>query len=68
VEFAETAGSVTLQPGETIVYEETWDQTDKEGTQVGPGLYSVSFLSVGCGNEGVECIPFGPGGLVEVLE
>jgi len=68
MEFADTKGTETLQAGDMIVYEETWDQTDKEGQSVPPGIYSVSFLSVGCGSETGGCNPFGPGGLIEILE
>jgi hypothetical protein len=69
VEFAPTPGTEVLQPSDTIVYEQPWDQTDKEGNQVGPGIYRVAFLSVGCGSdETAECPPFGPISRIEILE
>lgn len=35
-----------IRPGDTIVMEFTWDQKDKEGTQVSPGWYAVTFKDI----------------------
>jgi hypothetical protein len=68
-EFSDTKGTEVLAAGDTIVYEEPWDQMDAEGQQVPPGIYKVSFLSVGCGHpESEECPPFGPISRIEILE
>ncbi|MEO6197587.1 MAG: BsuPI-related putative proteinase inhibitor [Dehalococcoidia bacterium] len=67
--FAQTEGTEVIAPQGTVVYEEIWDQTGKDGDQVPPGIYKVSFLSVGCGVEDVDdCPPFGVIARIEILE
>ncbi len=39
--FAQVLGSLVLQPQETRVYSERWDQVDTEGRPVPPGRYVV---------------------------
>lgn len=68
-EFSDTAGTEEIAPGDTVIYEETWNQAGSDGQQVPPGIYKVSFLSVGCGDpEAEECPPFGPISRIEILE
>jgi hypothetical protein len=68
-EFAEEPGTEVMAPGETITYEQAWAQTDKDGAQVPPGVYKVSFLSVGCGvPEAEDCPNFGPISRIEIVE
>lgn len=39
--FAQVIQNINVRPGETISFEETWDQTDKDGDQVPPGSYTI---------------------------
>lgn len=39
--FAQVIQNINVRPGETISFEETWDQTDKDGDQVPPGSYKI---------------------------
>lgn len=67
--FAQVEGTEVIAPGDTVVYLEVWDQTDKDGAQVPPGIYKVSFLSVGCGGEDLaDCPNFGTIARIEILE
>jgi len=65
--FDDVRATEMIPPGETVVYTEEWDQKNKAGEQVAPGIYRVSFHSVGCGREGDEDCTFGPGGRIEIL-
>ena len=65
--YAETAGELIMQPNETVVYTETWDQTDSvTGEQVEEGRYKISAFSVGCGSEDRSDCRFGPIKYIEV--
>ncbi len=66
--YEETEGTQVIEPGETVIYTETWDQTDREGEQALGGIYKVSLFSVGCIEEAREDCKFGPVGLVEIGE
>jgi hypothetical protein len=67
-EFDNTPGTEVLGAGDIITYEESWDQMNEDGEQVEPGLYHLSFLSVGCGREGIENCRFGPVKPIEITE
>ena len=66
-EFQDSAETEVIPPAETVVYSEEWDQKDKAGEQVAPGIYKVSFLSVACGRDSDEDCRFGPIGRIEIL-
>jgi Intracellular proteinase inhibitor len=66
--YPETPGEEVIANGETVEYEEVWDQTNTEGAQVPPGLYKVKAYSVGCGQETDEDCIFGPVRNLEITE
>ncbi|ARU63638.1 hypothetical protein CBW65_23430 [Tumebacillus avium] len=39
--FLQVLGTLTLQPGESVTYTETWDQTNNNGNQVAAGTYTI---------------------------
>jgi hypothetical protein len=50
--FTQAAGEETIQPGETVVYSEQWDQRGNDGKPVQEGRYKIFGFSIGCGSEG----------------
>ncbi len=52
-----------IKPGETVIVEFTWDQKDKEGKQVQPGWYAVTFKDMEV-TQGYRRITFNPGARV----
>jgi hypothetical protein len=57
--FEQVEGEDEIEVGGTRVFTETWDQTNKDGEQVPPGDYEVSFFNVGCGQQGATDCRFG---------
>lgn len=71
--FEDVEGTQTIQPNETVVYKETWDQTGRDGQQVPDGIYKISALIHGCvpgsqPDESGNCPPFGPIRQVRISE
>jgi hypothetical protein len=46
--FTQEAGEETLEPGETRLAKEVWDQRSGQGVQVDPGMYNVSAQDLAC--------------------
>jgi hypothetical protein len=70
--FEDVEGTQTIQPNETVVYNETWDQTGREGQQVPAGVYKISAFSIGCvpghdPDSGGKC-QFGPIRRIQIAE
>jgi hypothetical protein len=57
--FEQVQGTEVIEIHETLQYEETWDQTDRDGEQVPDGVYKVSAFSVGCAQETQSNCQFG---------
>ena len=52
-----------IKPGDTITVDFTWDQKDKEGKQVPPGWYAVTFRDISI-TQGDRRTTFNPGAAV----
>ena len=65
--FEQTKGEEVIEKNETVLYMETWDQTDTgNDEEVSEGLYRVSAFSVGCAViDQTEC-RFGPVSYLEI--
>jgi hypothetical protein len=58
--FEQTQGTETVASGQSVEYTETWDQKDRNGSQVPDGQYKVSAFSVGCIDTARSGCEFGP--------
>ena len=68
VTYEQVLGEEELQPGDSLEYEERWNQEDKNGQQTPPGRYRVLGFSVGCGDEARSDCKFGPVKQIDILE
>ncbi len=68
--YDQVEGQEIIEPNETVVYTDTWDQTDRDGQQVPDGQYKISAFSIGCaaGTVGNPDCQFGPIRFVTVGE
>lgn len=60
--YDQVEGQEIIEPNETVVYTETWDQTGRDGQQVPDSQYKISAFSIGCaaGTQGNPDCQFGP--------
>jgi hypothetical protein len=60
--YDQVEGQEIIEPNETVVYTETWDQAGRDGQQVPDGQYKISAFSIGCarGTQGNPDCQFGP--------
>jgi hypothetical protein len=56
----------TLAPGEERFYEVTWDQKDRDGELVEPGIYKVFAFNLGCGIPEASDCHSGPVELIQI--
>ena len=66
--FLQVEGQEVIPPEESLVYEETWDQLDRDGAQVPAARYKISAFSVGCGAESQSECRFGPVQFVDITD
>jgi hypothetical protein len=64
--YAQTEGSETIPAAQTAQYSETWDQKDRNGSQVPVGTYKLSAFSVGCIDTARSGCEFGPIRFIQV--
>lgn len=64
--YAQTEATEVLAPQTDERFTETWDQKDRNGTQVADGLYNVEAFSVGCSDAARSGCEFGPARLVQI--
>jgi Intracellular proteinase inhibitor len=64
--FAQTESTETIASQQSVEYTETWNQKDRNGSQVPDGQYKVSAFSVGCIATARSGCEFGPIRFVQV--